>query len=64
MTLEFESLKQSLLDQETQEQNTETSQITRDEQDIEDAMRRKEERQQAFLSFVDGRRQEILDSYC
>ena len=63
-TKEFESLKQSLLDQQIQGQNEEASQITRDDYEIEDAIRLKEKRQKAFLSFVDERRQEILDSCC
>ena len=63
-TKEFESLKQGLLGQQIQGLNEETLQITRDKYEIEDAIRQKEKRQQAFLSFVDERRQEILDSCC
>jgi hypothetical protein len=61
-TQEFESLKQSLVDQQIQAQNEETLQMTKDEHGIEDAIKGKEKRQEAFLSFVDERRQEILDS--
>jgi hypothetical protein len=61
-TQEFESLKQSLVDQQIQAHNEETLQMTKDEHGIEDAIKRKEKRQEAFLSFVDERRQEILDS--
>jgi hypothetical protein len=46
-----------------QAQNKETSQAE-DEHEIEEAIKRKEERQQAFLSFVDERRQQILESCC
>jgi protein subunit release factor B len=63
-TKALESLKQSLVDQQMQPQNTETLQIAREEREIEEAIRRKEGRQEAFLSFVDERRQEILDSCC
>ncbi|CAB3980597.1 dehydrodolichyl diphosphate synthase isoform X1 [Paramuricea clavata] len=62
LTKELESLKQSIAHKQIQAQNKETSQV--DEHEIEEAIKRKDERQQAFLSFVDERRQQILESRC
>ena len=64
ITKELESLKESILHKEIQSQNTETLEMmsSRNTVEIEQAIERKKKRQQTFLSFVDERRQEILES--
>ena len=64
ITKELESLKESILHKEIQSQNTETLEMmsSRYTVEIEQAIERKKKRQQTFLSFVDERRQEILES--
>ena len=64
ITKELESLKESILHKEIQSQNTETLEMmsSRNTVEIEQAIERKQKRQQTFLSFVDERRQEILES--
>ena len=66
ITKELEDLKEKLEHEQRQTQNAETLQTlsTRNEHDIEQAIKMKNERQQAFLSFVDERRQEILEMSC
>ncbi|XP_028413598.1 dehydrodolichyl diphosphate synthase complex subunit DHDDS-like [Dendronephthya gigantea] len=65
ITKELESLKRHILQNEGHSRNVETLVIeSRTQNELDQALERREQRQQAFASFVDERRKEILESCC